>query len=34
LLRDGLFSEQQLLFKLAYRYNGNIFVGKLGPDSL
>jgi len=33
-LRDGLFSEQQLLFKLAYRYNGNIFVGKLGPDIL
>ena len=33
-LRDGLFSEQQLLFKLAYRYNGNLFVGKLGPDSL
>ena len=34
LLRDGLFSEQQLLLKLAYRYNGNLFIGKLGPDSL
>jgi len=34
LLRDGLFSEQQLLFKLAYRHNGNLFVGKMGPDSL
>ncbi len=34
LLRDGLFSEQQLLFKLAYRHNGNLLVGKMGPDSL
>ena len=33
-LRDGLFSEQQLLFKLSYRYNGNIIVRKSGPDRL
>lgn len=33
-LRDGLFSEQQLLFKLSYRYNGNLFIGKSGPDRL
>ncbi len=33
-LRDGLFSEQQLLFKLAYRYNGNLLIRKSGPNRL
>lgn len=33
-LRDGLFSEQQLLLKLAYRYNGNLLVRKSGPNRL